>query len=87
MVTEWGMSEKVGPIYYGGSQEVFLGRDYQTQHSYSETVATQIDSEVKRLIDEAHAKAVKILTEKRKVMERAYCSNARRYTPKRSTCL
>jgi len=69
MVTEWGMSEKVGPIYYGGSQEVFLGRDYQTQHSYSEAVATQIDSEVKRLIDEAHAKAVKILAEKRKVME------------------
>ena len=69
MVTEWGMSGKVGPVYYGGSQEVFLGRDYQTQHSYSETVATQIDAEVKRLLDEAHDKAVKILTEKRKIME------------------
>ena len=63
------MSDKVGPVYYGGSQEVFLGRDYQTQHSYSEAVASQIDAEVKRLLDEAHAKAVKILTENRKIME------------------
>lgn len=69
MVTEWGMSNKVGPVYYGGSQEVFLGRDYQTQHSYSETVASQIDAEVKRLLDEAHDKAVKILSENRKIME------------------
>ncbi|MCH5159061.1 MAG: ATP-dependent zinc metalloprotease FtsH [Clostridiales bacterium] len=69
MVTEWGMSKKVGPVYYGGSQEVFLGRDYQTQHSYSETVATEIDREVKRLLDEAHDKAVKILTDNRKIME------------------
>ena len=69
MVTEWGMSPKVGPVYYGGSQEVFLGRDYQTQHSYSEKVASEIDAEVKRLLDEAHAQAVKILSENRKIME------------------
>ena len=69
MVTEWGMSDKIGPVYYGGSQEVFLGRDYQTQHSYSEAVATEIDKEVKRLLDEAHATAVKILSENRKIME------------------
>lgn len=69
MVTEWGMSDKVGPVYYGGSQEVFLGRDYQTQHSYSENVASVIDAEVKRLLDEAHEKAVKILSADRKIME------------------
>ncbi|MCH5164965.1 MAG: ATP-dependent zinc metalloprotease FtsH [Clostridiales bacterium] len=69
MVTEWGMSSKVGPVYYGGSQEVFLGRDYQTQHSYSEAIAAQIDAEVRRLLDEAHDKAVKILSENRKIME------------------
>ncbi|MBD5130986.1 MAG: ATP-dependent zinc metalloprotease FtsH [Clostridiales bacterium] len=69
MVTEWGMSEKIGPIYYGGSQEVFLGRDYQTQHSYSESVANAIDAEVKRLIDEGHAKAVKALTDNRKILD------------------
>ena len=69
MVTEWGMSEKIGPVYYGGSQEVFLGRDYQTQHSYSEAVAAQIDAEVKRLLDEAHDKAKNILKEHSKIME------------------
>ncbi len=69
MVTEWGMSGKIGPVYYGGSQEVFLGRDYQTQHSYSEAVAAEIDAEVKKLLDEAHAKAVQILNANRKVME------------------
>ena len=69
MVTEWGMSDVVGPVYYGGSQEVFLGRDYQTQHSYSEAVASKIDAEVKKLLDEAHKTAVDILTKHRKVME------------------
>ena len=69
MVTELGMSSEIGPVYYGGGQEVFLGRDYQTQHSYSEAVAAKIDGEVKKLLDEAHAKALKILSEHRKVME------------------
>ncbi|MDE7464627.1 MAG: hypothetical protein K2M48_06315, partial [Clostridiales bacterium] len=69
MVTEWGMSDKIGPVFYGGSQEVFLGRDYQTQHSYSDNVANQIDAEVKRLIDEAHAQAVKVLSENRKILD------------------
>ncbi len=69
MVTEWGMSEKIGPVFYGGSQEVFLGRDYQTQHSYSENVAAAIDAEVKRIVDESHAQAVKILKEHRAVLD------------------
>lgn len=69
MVTEWGMSAKIGPVNYGSSREVFLGRDYQAQHSYSEAIAAQIDAEVKRLLDEAHDKAVKILSENRKIME------------------
>lgn len=69
MVTEWGMSDKVGTVFHGGSQEVFLGRDYQSQHSYSETVAAQIDAEIKRLIDEAHATAVKVLKDNRKMLD------------------
>ncbi len=69
MVTEWGMSDKVGTVFHGGSQEVFLGRDYQSQHSYSETVAAQIDAEIKRLIDEAHATAVKVLKDNRKILD------------------
>ncbi len=69
MVTEWGMSEKVGTVFHGGSQEVFLGRDYQSQHSYSETVAAQIDTEIKRLIEEGHRAAVKVLSENRKILD------------------
>lgn len=69
MVTEWGMSDKVGTVFHGGSQEVFLGRDYQSQHSYSETVAAQIDAEIKRLIEQGHATAVKVLSENRKILD------------------
>ena len=70
MVMEWGMSEKLGPVYYGSNQEVFLGRDYQSTHTYSEDVAAKIDAEVARLVEDAHARAVKILTDHRDVMDR-----------------
>lgn len=70
MVMEWGMSEKLGPVYYGTNQEVFLGRDYQSTHTYSEDVAAKIDAEVARLVEDAHARAVKILTDHRDVMDR-----------------
>lgn len=70
MVTEWGMSKEIGPVFLGGSQEVFLGRDYQTQHSYSEVVAAKIDEEVHRIVEEGHATAVRILTEQRAVMDK-----------------
>ena len=68
MVTEWGMSE-LGPVYYGSNQEVFLGRDYQSTHTYSETVATKIDDAVAALVETAHKEAVKKLTEHRKIMD------------------
>ena len=69
MVTEWGMSDSLGPVYYGSSQEVFLGRDYQTTHSYSEEVAAKIDKEVAKLVDAAHEQAVDILKTHREVMD------------------
>lgn len=69
MVTEWGMSESLGPVYYGSSQEVFLGRDYQTTHSYSEEVAAKIDKEVAKLVDAAHEQALDILKTHREVMD------------------
>ena len=69
MVTEWGMSESLGPVYYGSSQEVFLGRDYQTTHSYSEEVAAKIDKEVAALVDTAHEQALDILKTHREVMD------------------
>lgn len=70
MVTEWGMSKQVGPVYYGTSSEVFLGRDYGTTHSYSEQTASAIDKEVNELIESAHQRALKILNEHRDVMDR-----------------
>lgn len=58
MVTEYGMSDKVGMINYGGdSNEVFIGRDLAHARSYGETVASTIDSEVKKIIDDCHEKA------------------------------
>ena len=63
MVTEWGMSEnkKLGQVFYGSSQEVFLGRDYGSTHNYSEVTAAEIDKEVSRLAEDAYEKALKIL--------------------------
>ena len=58
MVTKYGMSEKVGLINYGeDDEEVFIGRDLAHTRGYGENVATTIDSEVKRIIDEAYEKA------------------------------
>ncbi len=68
MVMEWGMSE-LGPVYYGSNQEVFLGRDYQSTHTYSESVATKIDDAVAGLVETAHKEAVKKLTEHREIMD------------------
>ncbi len=65
MVTQWGMSEKLGMVMYGdNSQEVFLGHSVTQSKNVSEVTAREIDSEIKRLIDEAYADAKKILTEK-----------------------
>ena len=61
MVTEWGMSKTLGPINFGSSTEVFIGRDYQTQVNYSEKTAADIDAEVKKIVDECYAKAKKII--------------------------
>ena len=69
MVMEWGMSDDLGPVYYGSNQEVFLGRDYQSTHTYSEDIASKIDKEVHILLDSAHKKAVDILTEHRSAMD------------------
>ena len=62
MVTQYGMSEKVGMIQYGGDEnEVFIGRDLAHTKSYGNEVADTIDSEVKRIIDECYQKARDII--------------------------
>ena len=64
MVTQFGMSDRLGPISYDSSgHSIFIGRDFGTTKSYSEETAAIIDEEVKRIFDEASAKAEGILTE------------------------
>ena len=70
MVTEWGMSDAIGNMYLGASEEVFLGRDYQTQLNYSDEMAAKIDAEVKAIIDTQYQKALSILRENRSVMDK-----------------
>ena len=66
MVTEYGMSDVLGPLTLGQKQhEVFLGRDIAAQPDYSDQVAFEIDQEVRRLIDEAHDEALEILRQHR----------------------
>ncbi len=69
MVTEWGMSSTLGNMYLGASEEVFLGRDYQTQLNYSEEIAAKIDAEVKSILDTQYATALSILNEHRGIMD------------------
>ena len=69
MVTEWGMSERVGLVTYGSDNPIFLGRDMETHNSYSEETAGIIDEEVHKIIEEAHERAVQLLTEKRSVLD------------------
>ena len=64
MVTRYGMSDRLGPVLYGGDHnEVFIGRDFATQRDYSESVAAMIDEEIRAMIDKAYAMAEKILSE------------------------
>jgi cell division protease FtsH len=71
MVTEYGMSDDIGPQQLGQKNgEVFLGREIGHQPNYSDQVAANIDSEVRRLIDEAHAEAAEIIIEHRNTLDR-----------------
>ena len=70
MVNKYGFSEKIGPVNYSDSDEVFLGKDFSTRKNYSEGVATEIDHEVKRIIEDAYQETVKILTENMDKLER-----------------
>ena len=70
MVTKYGFSEKIGAVNYSSSNEVFLGNDFTSQKNYSEEIAKEIDSEIKRIIDEAYAKAVQLLSDNMEILER-----------------
>jgi cell division protease FtsH len=70
MITEWGMSEKLGMVAYGDNgQEVFLGHSVTQAKNVSEATAREIDNEVRAFIDHAYAEAKRILTERRDDLE------------------
>jgi cell division protease FtsH len=69
MITQWGMSSRIGPISLGENNElVFLGRDLGERRNYSEQLASLIDDEVRRFVEEAREVARKILTERRAIL-------------------
>ncbi len=71
MVTEWGMSDELGPMRFGhGHGEVFLGRDFASQPDYSDDLAARIDAEVRALIDAAHDVARDVLVDNKDVLDR-----------------
>jgi len=66
MVTEYGMSEKLGPMQYGSRQgQVFLGKDISSEPNYSDQVAYEIDEEMKEIIESCHRRTIDILTTRR----------------------
>ncbi|MBQ9907966.1 MAG: ATP-dependent zinc metalloprotease FtsH [Oscillospiraceae bacterium] len=70
MVTRWGLSDELGPVAYGSdSDEVFIGRDYGHVRDYSEEVAARIDTEVRRIVEEAYERALVILSENREQLD------------------
>jgi cell division protease FtsH len=71
MVTQFGMSEAIGLMAVGErEQEVFLGRDFGSRREVSESTSKMVDTEVKRLIDEAYATALRLLHEHRPLLDR-----------------
>lgn len=71
MVTQYGMSDKVGLIHYGSDDdEVFIGRDLAHTKGYADQTAALIDGEVKNIIDESYAKAKELLQEHMDVLHR-----------------
>ncbi len=71
MVTEYGMSDKLGPLQFGNTQggEVFLGRDMHSEPNYSDQIAYEIDLEIQRIIKEAYERCREILTEHREQLD------------------
>jgi cell division protease FtsH len=71
LVTQYGMSEKMGPITFGETQElIFLGKEMSSGKNYSEQVAAEIDKEVKSFIDRAYKAAQKILKTHKKILDK-----------------
>ena len=70
MINKYGFSEKLGPVSFSSSDEVFLGRDFSTRQNYSEHVAAEVDNEIRRLLEECYEDTRRILTENDAAFER-----------------
>lgn len=81
MVTRYGFSDRLGPVVYGNDpSETFLGRDFSQGRGYSETVASEIDSEMRQLIDDAYDQCATILNEHMDQLERVAAALLERET-------
>jgi cell division protease FtsH len=69
MVLEYGMTEEIGPVYLMGEQEIFLGKDFGHQKSYSEDVAAKVDAVIKNILTTAYRQAEQLLSENRDKLE------------------
>ncbi len=69
MVVKYGMSDIIGPVCYDSEEEVFLGRDYGHSKAFSEKTASEIDEEIRRIIEEQYQKAVTLLQENMDILE------------------
>ncbi|MBC5799786.1 MAG: ATP-dependent zinc metalloprotease FtsH [Candidatus Eremiobacteraeota bacterium] len=75
MVTQYGMSDTLGPIQYGrGNHQVFLGRDFGEERNYSEEIAGKIDAEVRKIIENCYSNATQLLKDNWKKVERMVAS-------------
>ena len=70
MVTKYGFSEKLGPVSFNSGGEVFLGKDFSTRQNYSETIASEIDMEIRSLLEDSYAETIRILQEHDDALER-----------------
>jgi cell division protease FtsH len=71
MVTEWGMSDRMGPLAYGKKEEqIFLGREIAQHRDFSESTAVEIDAEVKRIVIDNYDRAKRLITERRETLDR-----------------
>ncbi len=68
MVTKYGFSDRIGPVNYSSEEEVFLGKDFSTRKNFSEEMASEIDEEIRNIIQEAYVTAEKLLTEKVEIL-------------------
>ncbi|MCI8376814.1 MAG: ATP-dependent zinc metalloprotease FtsH [Lachnospiraceae bacterium] len=69
MVTKYGMSEELGLVNYDSEEEVFIGRDFGHTKGYGEVIASKIDMEIKRIVDECYQKAKEIILAHRRVLD------------------